>query len=590
MWITKARVAGVLCALSCLSMLTSCGAYDEQAAPPSSSIEPSPAPSSAPQNEVPPSPPAEDAGEAKDAEEARDARNVRDGEGDAGWGQTLFLSNDDSMSLASAQRVLHALSRGLPLEPSQVRPHELLNYFTFDTVSPAGDQIFGVMGTAEREGDRLSLALAVRGASPPRPPLDLTVVVDRSGSMREEDRMGYTRRALQRLAKSLHPGDRVDLVLFDTRVNTVLEGHVVGQDPPSKLEQAIAGIKPRGGTDLAAGLTEAYRLQTSRTEAETHGRARRVLVITDALLNHGNVDQHLVSDVGTAFDQHDIRLSGVGVGSDFNDEMLDLLTEKGRGAYVYLGSEAVVDRIFGSSFDSLVQTVASDVRFQLDLPDSLAMEKFYGEELSIRPQDVQPIHYQAGTTQLFLQDLQIRDGKLVPSDPITLRIDYRDAVTDEPEVQELRTTVGALLDSDPHNVRKGRALMAFSELALARAMGTDPCGEALDIYRSRVTLVMDDPEIGFVSGLVGQMCPNVPAVELKVRVDADVPVDTVELACGSASHREALTSSDTVARFRLAQPGSCTLRLGDQPPVAVRVPSSGMDVRCVVRAGRASCG
>jgi hypothetical protein len=53
----------------------------------------------------------------------------------AGWGATVFLSNDDSMSLASAQRVLFALSRGLPLDPAQVRPHELLNYFSFDTVT-----------------------------------------------------------------------------------------------------------------------------------------------------------------------------------------------------------------------------------------------------------------------------------------------------------------------------------------------------------------------------------------------------------------------------------------------------------------------
>jgi Ca-activated chloride channel family protein len=567
MWTWKASVVGCL-----VLALTACSSPD-LAPTMNEAIAPMPPPAAEPA-----------------AAEGRDLEQAPTDPAD-GWGSTLYLSNDDSMSLASAQRVLYALSRGLPLQPSQVRPHELLNYFTFDTVAPAEGQIFGVVGAAEQEGDRLSLALAVRSASPPRPPLDLTLLVDTSGSMNEEGKMDYTRRALQRLAGNLHAGDRLDLVLFDTRVDTVLEGHVVGRDDAAKLDRAILDITPRGGTDLGVGLAEAYRLQTSRSEAETHGRARRVLIVTDALLNAGNVDPHLISDVGTAFDQHGIRLSGVGVGQTFDDQMLDRLTEKGRGAYVYLGSEAVVDRIFGSGFDSLVLTVASDVRFSLDLPASLAMGRFYGEEMSERAQDVQPIHYQSGTTQLFLQDLKLRDGGVVPGDPVTLRIDYRDAVTGEPAVQELRTTVGALLDSDPHNVRKGRALMAFSELAMARAMGTDPCGEPLDIYRSRITLVRADPEIGFVSGLVDRLCPaSQVAVELKVRVDADVPVDTVELACDGDSHREALSSRDTVARFRLARPGACTLKVGEQAPVAVSVPRSGMDVRCVVRGGRTSCG
>ncbi|MEZ4238484.1 MAG: hypothetical protein R3F59_20495 [Myxococcota bacterium] len=180
------------------------------------------------------------------------------------------------------------------------------------------------------------------------------------------------------------------------------------------------------------------------------------------------VSPALVAQVGAMMDQHDIHLSGIGVGHSFDDQgVLDELTEQGRGAYVYLGSEAVVDRIFGPGFDSLVRTVATDVQFDLDLPPSLGMAKFYGEESSKEARDVKPVQFHAGTSQVFLQDLAIRDGQLVESDPITLTVRFRDAATQEPVVEELRTTVGALLDADPHNVRKARALMAFSDWALA---------------------------------------------------------------------------------------------------------------------------
>jgi Ca-activated chloride channel family protein len=219
-------------------------------------------------------------------------------------------------------------------------------------------------------------------------------------------------------------------------------------------------MRPRGSTDLDGGLREGFRVQTAREQADVHGRNRRILLLTDAMLNTGNVNQDLVSEVGKRFEADGIRVTGVGVGREFNDTMLNKLTEKGKGAYVYLGSEAVVDRVFGAGFDSLVQTIAHDVRFSIDLPDSLAMEKFYGEESSTNPEDVQPIHYYAGTSQLFLQDLKIRDGKLNPKDPVVFQIEYRDAVTGEPHTQVFHATVGALLEGDGHNLDKAQALMA----------------------------------------------------------------------------------------------------------------------------------
>jgi Ca-activated chloride channel family protein len=529
------------------------------------------------------------------AEDATDAERQQGRAWD--WGARVYLSNDDSMSLASAQRVLWALQRRVPLRTSEIRPHELLNYFSFDSVAPAESRTFGVLGSAVRQDDTLTVALAVRGANPERQPLDLTLLVDRSCSMSAEGRMDYTRRGLSMMADNLQAGDRLDLVLFDSGVCTPVENYVVGRDDPAILKDAIDRMMPHTGTDLNAGLQAAYGLQTARTEAEAHGRNRRVLLITDALLNEGVVDQGLVAQVGTNLEQHDVRLSAVGVGREFNDKVLDKLTENGKGAYVYLGSEAVVDRVFGPMFDALVRTVAHDVHFSIDLPPSLAMERFYGEEASTNREDVKPIHYFAGTTQLFLQDLHVADAGVVRDDPITMRIEYRDAITDEPMVQELKTTVGALLDADPHNVHKGQALMAFSDWVLAGSMGTDPCGAPLSTYRQRAASLEADAEIGYVNGLVGQRCgvdmTTVVSrgVQLKLKLDADQPIANVSLVCAGTRRREVMKAGDQIARFDGVEPGDCTVELDGQLPMsaAVTVPSTGGDLRCVVRGGRVSC-
>jgi len=523
---------------------------------------------------------------------AAQARRVLD------WGATVYLSNDDSMSLASAQRTLYALKHKVRMSVSEVRPHELLNYFSFDVAPVPEGQLFSVLGAAQQDGDTLSVSLAVRGANPERQPLDLTLALDRSCSMRQDGRMDYTKRGLSQLAGNLQDGDRVDVVLFDSKVCTPLENFVVGRDDPSLLELTISQLSPKGSTDLDGGLREAYRIQGGRDAQEVAKRNKRVVLITDAELNTGNVDEDLVSEVGKQFDAHDVRLTGIGVGRTFNDDMLDKLTEKGKGAYVYLGSEAVVDRVFGPGFDSLTRTIAHDVQFSLELPDSLAMERFYGEESSTVASDVQPIHYYAGTTQLFLQDLAVRGGSLQLSDPLRMRIRYTDAATGEPGEQVLHTTLGALVDGDTHNLRKGQALIAFADVATAWAMGASPCGGPLATYRQRVASLLDDAEIGYTNGLVGDLCGVdlaevvQPGVAYKVNVDSDMPIAEVSLSCAGQEHRSRLSAADTVARFPDVTPGQCTVQLQGTVPMmaAVDVPVTGGDVRCVVRGGRLSCG
>ncbi|MEM6931646.1 MAG: VWA domain-containing protein, partial [Myxococcota bacterium] len=220
------------------------------------------------------------------------------------WGTTVYLSNDDSMSLASAQRVLYQAMNGRTPSFSEIRPHELLNYFSFDTVTPDPERRFDVLASGRTDGEKLTVALAVKGATPARRPLDLTLLVDRSGSMQADGRMEYVRRALLLLQDQLVEGDRIDLVVFDHTPCTPIENYVVGRDDANLLTRMFRRIQPEGSTDLNAGLQEAYRVaEEHRSSAH---RNRRVMVLTDALLNTGDVNPATVTEVGRAFDRKDI--------------------------------------------------------------------------------------------------------------------------------------------------------------------------------------------------------------------------------------------------------------------------------------------
>lgn len=379
------------------------------------------------------------------------------------WGAAIYLSNDDTMSLSSAQRVLYAIDNFQPLPAEHIRPHELLNYFSFKTAPQSPDNDFAVNAQIQQkpgEPGIYTLGLSVAGrqlSTSTRRNAALTMVVDRSGSMVDEGRMDYLKHGLTRMTDELKTGDLVNFVLFDHEVCVPFENFVVGRDSMDLFRDTLAQLSPRGSTDLHIGLKRGYELADGDYQARY---TNRVVLITDALANTGVTDEDMIAMIGKHYDQRRIRLSGVGVGREFNDSLLDRLTEQGRGAYVFLGSSAEVDAVFGDRFVSLIETTANDVHFRMHLPPSLRMNVFYGEESSTVKEDVQAIHYSAGTSQLFLSDLMARGGQLNPEDSVMFTIEYEHPETGQGMVEEVAYNLGDI-SRRTDNVQKGRLVMSF---------------------------------------------------------------------------------------------------------------------------------
>jgi Ca-activated chloride channel family protein len=434
------------------------------------------------------------------------------------------------MSLSSAQRIIYAIDRYLPLPPEHIRPHELLNYFSFNTIPVAETDDFSVVAEIAANPDKegiYDLALAVKGR-----PMDintrrngaLTLVIDRSGSMADEGRMNYLKQGLRKMVSQLKPGDLVNMVVFDHNVCSPLENYVVGRDRPQVLDRAIEGLKPRGSTDLYSGLSQGYQL-ADRSYQPTY--SNRVMLVTDALANTGVTDSRAIAMVGKYYDDRRIRLSGVGVGSDFNDDLLDKLTERGKGAYVFLGSEQEVDAVFGGRFISLLETTALDVHFQLHLPPSLRMNVFYGEEASAVKEEVQAIHYFANTSQLFFSELMARGGKLRPEDWIMMTIEYEDPETGAQTMEEVAWNLGDIQGASA-NLDKARMLMDFTQRLGELAYRPAPsgyrtwaggwedqgawqiCDEGRRKLAQRAAKIQSDSEVARVRGLWEKMCSRYP--------------------------------------------------------------------------------
>jgi Ca-activated chloride channel family protein len=370
------------------------------------------------------------------------------------------------MSLSSAQRVAFAVENFEPLMPGDVRPHELLNW-AFGSMNARTDSArdFAVEGDVlSRSEDGLhSMALAVHGrrvGKAGRRHAAITLVVDQSGSMKREGRMDFVRRGLLRMVRELKQGDIVNLVAFDNKVCPRVTNFVVGRDDAEILGREILRIKPRGATNLHAGLEKGYALADASYQPTY---TNRVLLVTDALANRGITDARTLSMVTDFYDARRIRLSGVGVGKEFNDHLLDTLTEKGRGAYVFLGSEQVVDQVFGERFVSLVETIANDVHFRLHLPPTLRVQRFHGEEASTSKSEVQAVHFFADTSQVLMVDVEAWQGQLRPVDDVMLEIEYQEPETGELRIEQHVVHLSEAIDSGLGYAANGKLVLAFAD-------------------------------------------------------------------------------------------------------------------------------
>jgi hypothetical protein len=104
---------------------------------------------------------------------------------------------------------------------------------------------------------------------------------------------------------------------------------------------------------------------------------------------------------------------------------------------------------------------------------------------------------------VLLQDLRIRQD--VPTDAVELEIQYADPQSGEEHTRRFRSTIASLLASDPTNVRKALALMAWSDLLVVRSDDGD-CTGKLDTFRRLAERVGPDKEIAFVSSLLPDVC------------------------------------------------------------------------------------
>ncbi len=269
--------------------------------------------------------------------------------------------------------------------PYLARPWEFLNYESFTPGSPTRTGLFEFsMGLIRRGTDyRLGAYVASpRLTRESRKSAVLTLIVDVSGSMNDLaaspvelegglNRLNLVKHGLDRLVEtSLKEGDVVSIVTFSDNAKTLLRGARYPKDR-SKILRTLDTLKTEGSTNLNRGIKEGYDTAVALFDRT---KLNRVLILSDAFANCGEVDLKIISQKTRIGDSEGIYFSGLGIGAGFNEAFLNELTETGKGAYFSLVTKNDAARAFEERFIALLAVAAKNVRFRLDFPEFLARD------------------------------------------------------------------------------------------------------------------------------------------------------------------------------------------------------------------------
>ncbi|WP_199735437.1 von Willebrand factor type A domain-containing protein [Corallococcus sp. AB045] len=323
------------------------------------------------------------------------------------------------------------LERGALPDEQAVRVEEFVNTFDYGYANapdaPFSVNVEGFPSPARKGYQVVHIGVKARDVSrAERKPGHLVFVIDVSGSMAMESRLGLVKRSLRLLVDALDERDWVSIVVYGSTAHQVLAPTNATQK--ATILSAIDSVQPEGSTNAQAGMELGYALAASHL---VKGGINRVILCSDGVANNGITEADGIWERVKEQAAAGITLSTVGFGmGNYNDVLMERLAQVGEGNYSYVDKLEEARRIFVQNLTGTLQVVAKDVKLQVEFDrKTVSRYRLIGYENRLLTQQqfnddrVDAGEVGAGHAVTALYEVKLRDP--AQSNFGTLRIRYK---------------------------------------------------------------------------------------------------------------------------------------------------------------------
>lgn len=264
-----------------------------------------------------------------------------------------------------------------------------------------------------------------------RMPLNISLVIDRSGSM-EGEPLEFVKRACSYVVDLLEPSDVLSIVTFEEQVEVVMPARRVVNK--ALIKEHIARIQPGNTTNLYDGMmTGCMQVASVRLP----GYLSRVLLLTDGEPTAGIKDFSAIVQQVAQQKQAGITITALGFGSEYNEELMAGIARRSGGNYYYIAQPSLIPEVFRRELETLMTIVAKNVRVRLHAPRGVQCRYVYGAaapQFGQRTVDYTLADVERGSAVASLSEWEL--DKHVPGTYRFARVEvtYDDAMTGRTEM------------------------------------------------------------------------------------------------------------------------------------------------------------
>jgi Ca-activated chloride channel family protein len=206
--------------------------------------------------------------------------------------------------------------------------------------------------------------------TPTRDPLNAAFVLDRSGSM-AGSKIDLARQSIDAAIGSLAEQDRFAVVVYDDRIDTVVDSTPATSNARRAAREALDRIDARGSTNLFEGWMRGCQQVARHQDASG---MHRVLLMSDGLANQGVTDREELARHAEELWRRGVATWTFGVGADFDELLLERMAAVGGGQSFYIETAAQIRDYVTSAVGEALDTVARDVALRVVAPEGVVIE------------------------------------------------------------------------------------------------------------------------------------------------------------------------------------------------------------------------